>query len=135
MQKEVAQRICGKPATKDYNSLSVLIQYFTTAKTLFQVSPNSFYPEPGVESSVVLLERKQELIPSADNMAYFLKMNRIIFASRRKTLVNNIAHGFPYSKQSIGEALAKMGFMVNIRAENLTVEQIVTLANSFYRMF
>ena len=37
MQKEVALRICGKPSTKDYNALSVLIQYFTKAEKLFEI--------------------------------------------------------------------------------------------------
>ena len=37
MQKEVALRICGKPSTKDYNALSVLIQYNHKAELLFDV--------------------------------------------------------------------------------------------------
>ena len=53
MQKEVAQRICGKPSTKDYNALSVLLQYFTNPKIVLDVKPSSFYPQPTVDSSVV----------------------------------------------------------------------------------
>ena len=44
VQKEVAMRLSGKPSTKDYNSLSVLIQYYTNVKILFNVSPKSFIP-------------------------------------------------------------------------------------------
>ena len=51
MQKEVAQRICGKPSTKDYNALSVLLQYFTNPKIVLDVKPSSFYPQPTVDSS------------------------------------------------------------------------------------
>ena len=61
MQKEVALRICGKPSTKDYNSLSVLIQYFTNPKYLFTVKPGSFYPEPGVDSAVIEIKYKDEI--------------------------------------------------------------------------
>ena len=53
MQKEVADRICGKSGTKDYNSLSVFIQFYAKAKPIIQVPPTCFYPAPDVNSTVV----------------------------------------------------------------------------------
>ena len=84
VQKEVAKRLAGKPSTKDYNSLSVLIQYYMEAHILFNVSPKSFIPEPAVDSSVILLERKKQTLPLTSE-AFFLKFNRAIFVQRRKT--------------------------------------------------
>lgn len=132
MQKEVALRITGKPSTKDYNSLSVLIQYFTEAKLLFNVSPNCFYPAPEVESSVIEVKRKEKISNPAINLEFFLKFNRNIFAQRRKTLMNNLQNSYKIEKQIFIDALNELQLPLTVRAENLTVDQIVNLANYIY---
>ena len=132
MQKEVALRITGKPSTKDYNSLSVLIQYFTEAKLLFNVSPNCFYPAPEVESSVIEVKRKEKITNPAINLEFFLKFNRNIFAQRRKTLMNNLQNSYKFEKQIFIDALNELQLPLTVRAENLTVDQIVNLANYIY---
>ncbi|HON64659.1 MAG TPA: 16S rRNA (adenine(1518)-N(6)/adenine(1519)-N(6))-dimethyltransferase RsmA [Bacilli bacterium] len=133
MQKEVADRICGKPSTKDYNSLSVLIQYLTVPKKLFNISPKSFIPAPDVESSVVLIKRKETLFPEVLDMDYFYRFNRAIFQQRRKTIVNNLASFMGYAKETVAGLLKEECISENVRAESLAVEQIVKLANRFYR--
>lgn len=132
MQKEVALRITGKPSTKDYNSLSVLIQYFTDAKLLFNVSPNCFYPAPEVESSVIEVKRKGKITNPAIDLEFFLKFNRNIFAQRRKTLMNNLQNSYKIEKQIFIDALNELQLPLTVRAENLTVDQIVNLANYIY---
>lgn len=133
VQKEVANRLSGKPSTKDYNSLSVLIQYYTNVKTLFNVSPKAFIPQPEVDSSVIMIERKKELLPLL-NEEYFLKFNRSIFAQRRKTLANNLKQAFKYSQELINQVLNENNISTTIRAESLTIEQIVNIANQFYKL-
>ena len=132
MQKEVALRITGKPSTKEYNSLSVLIQYFTDARLLFNVSPNCFYPAPEVESSVIAVQRKEKITNPAINLDFFLKFNRNIFAQRRKTLMNNLQTAYKIDKQIFIDAFTKQNLSLTIRAENLSVDQIVTLSNYIY---
>ena len=133
MQKEVAMRICGKPKTKDYNALSVFIQYYSNAKIAINVSPNCFYPAPDVESSVVLIERK-EITNKALCEESFNNFVKWIFAQRRKTLMNNI------SKTSISKDLAKeklesLGFSQTVRSEELSVDDVVNLFNSIYKEY
>ncbi len=128
VQKEVAERFCGKPSTKDYNGLSVLIQYYTNTKILFDVSPKCFIPEPDVTSSVIMIERRDELMHVKDEK-FFLKFNKWIFSMRRKTLYNNIKKYINISKEEIEQVYCKNNLDINVRAENLTVEQIVKLAN------
>ncbi len=130
VQKEFAKRLAGKPSTKDYNSLSVLIQYYMEAHILFNVSPKSFIPEPAVDSSVILLERKKQTLPLTSE-AFFLKFNRAIFVQRRKTIYNNLKSSFGYNKEMIESILIKHNLSLNVRAEELTVEQIVSLSNDF----
>lgn len=135
MQTEVAKRICGKPSTKEYNCLSVLIQYFTYPKILFHVKPHSFYPEPLVDSSVVELNYKDEIIDKAIDGEYFLKFNRAIFSQRRKTLFNNIIKAYAYNKDEIMRILKMHQIEKDTRSEALTVKQIVDLSNDFYQTF
>lgn len=132
MQLEVADRICGKPSTKDYNSLSVLMQYFTTCRLAIKVGAGCFYPEPNVDSAVVLVKHKDIIDHPALNEEYFKKFNRIVFAQRRKTLANNLKQGFGYSKELIENILNKNNISLTIRTEALKVEEIVILANEFY---
>ena len=61
-QKEVAQRICEKPGTKAYGILSVLCQTYYHAQYHFNVSPAVFSPPPKVDSGVLSLKRKEDLI-------------------------------------------------------------------------
>ena len=131
IQKEVAERFVAKPNTKDYNALSVLIQYFTKAEKLFDVSPNAFVPAPKVSSSVIHLCYKDEEELTGDDLAFFLKFNRNIFKQRRKTLVNNLSANYPISKEEAGNVLEKHGFSKTIRSEVLTVEEIVSLSKIF----
>ena len=131
IQKEVADRFVAKPNTKDYNALSVLIQYFTNAEKLFDVSPNAFIPAPKVSSSVIHLSYKDKVSLSGDDLAFFLKFNRNIFKQRRKTLVNNICTSFNISKESAAKILLDNGFKDTIRSEALSVEEIVNLSKIF----
>jgi 16S rRNA (adenine1518-N6/adenine1519-N6)-dimethyltransferase len=131
IQKEVAERFVAKPNTKDYNALSVLIQYFTKAEKLFDVSPSAFVPAPKVSSSVIHLCYKEEPILTGENLEFFLKFNRNIFKQRRKTFVNNITSSYNISKEEAASILENNGFSKTIRSEVLTVEEIVRLSQIF----
>ena len=133
MQKEVAERICGKPKTKDYNALSVFIQYYSNAKIAINVPSNSFYPAPEVESSVVLIERK-EIVNKADCEDAFNKFVKWIFAQRRKTLINNISKT-SIPKEIVKAALEQNGHSASVRSEELSVDQIVNLFNIIYKEY
>lgn len=132
MQTEVAKRLCGKPSTKDYNALSVLIQYFTNPYIAFNVNSKSFFPEPNVESSVVIIEKKKEPLLEVYDLDFFLKFNRNIFTQRRKTLYNNIQKAYDYDKNLIKKIIVDNGLSESVRSEELEVRQIVKLANDFY---
>lgn len=133
MQKEVAERLLGKPSTKDYNALSVLVQYFTKVERVINVPKTAFYPVPAVDSTVIKLTYKEEILTKAINTDFFLKFNRAIFKQRRKTLANNISASFNLSKNDVQNILIKEGHNPQIRAENLTVDEIVLLSNVFFK--
>ena len=88
-QKEVAQRICENPGTKAYGILSVLCQTYYHTQYHFNVSPNVFSPPPKVDSGVLSLKRKEDLIIDFDEELLF-KIVKTGFQQRRKTLRNSL---------------------------------------------
>lgn len=131
MQLEVANRLTSKPSTKDYNSLSVVIQYKTTAKIALKVPRTVFVPAPNVDSAVVKLVVKEKREETPDNEKVFYKLVRSSFTQRRKTLVNNLSSQFGKPKQEIIDILETNGFRKDIRAEKLSVLDFIQLSNNF----
>lgn len=131
VQKEVGLRLTGKPKTKDYNSLSVLMDLQTNSKILFNVSRNCFYPAPEVDSVIILVKRVEKDYSLKDR-SNFLKFVQSIFEMRRKTLLNNIIHKYNISKEKVIESFNCFSFSESIRAEELTVGQIVDLYNYLF---
>jgi 16S rRNA (adenine1518-N6/adenine1519-N6)-dimethyltransferase len=126
MQDEVADRICSRPDVKDYNSLSVAIQYRASAKKVLKISRNIFIPKPNVDSAVIRLDLYDESPYKTIYEEEFFKLIRVAFAQRRKTLVNNMKQG-NYDKNLILEFIHKKGFNEAVRSEELNVKDFVEL--------
>ena len=126
VQKELAQRLTADINTKDYNALSVLMRYKTDTSILFDVSRNVFLPMPNVDSAFIKMALvKREL--GIENEAHFGAYLQKIFASRRKTLVNNLNTAYGFNKEKLNTLIEEFGYDFRIRAENLSLEEIVKL--------
>lgn len=132
LQKEVAERLTATPSSKEYGSLSLFTAYHAEVKRLFNISKNSFYPVPQVDSAVILLTVRSSPHVKVNNETILFDLIRKGFLSRRKTLVNSLmAQGnLSISKQELLKILKKLGFDPNIRAEELSLEQFAMLANA-----
>lgn len=128
VQKEVGERLTGKPNTKDYNALSVVMQLKTDSKLVAKVGPNSFYPAPNVDS-VLLLVKTIKNVLEANLEAKFIKFVQDIFAQRRKTIINNINDKYGKNKQQLIEIFEKKNININVRAESLDLNEIKDLFN------
>ncbi|MBE4704174.1 16S rRNA (adenine(1518)-N(6)/adenine(1519)-N(6))-dimethyltransferase RsmA [Spiroplasma platyhelix] len=124
MQKEVAQRLNAEIGTKSYSNLSVMCQFYCQVKVMFDVKPQSFFPAPKVTSSVVLFEVRDSV--TLENEKQFWFFVRSCFASKRKTLINNLTAYLP--KDQAIALLASLNWPLTIRAENLTFKM-------FYELF
>lgn len=127
MQLEVANRICGKPATKEYNALSVWIEYRAKATRVIKVPRTVFVPAPNVDSAVVRLDVYDTLPVSAKDEAVFSNVIRQCFAQRRKTLYNNLSHA--YDKELILRMLDDLNIQSSVRAEVLSLTDFVRISN------
>lgn len=131
MQKEVGARLSSKPRSKDYNALSVLMQYKTISKIEFDVSRNCFLPVPNVESVVISVKRiKNDYTPS--NEPKFLSFIQNIFIQKRKTLLNNILSSYNFEKENIKEIIRKLGHSESVRSEELNLKQIIDLYEEIF---
>lgn len=129
VQKEAAKRICAPPGSRECGAVSASVWYHAEPRLLFQVNRGSFLPPPNVDSAVIRLDlRKAPPVQVGDEAAFF-GMVRSAFAQRRKTAANSISSAGKYPKEQVENALEQMGVARNVRAEQLTLEQLAELAN------
>ncbi len=130
-QKELAQRLIASPGGKDYGRLTVMLGYYARLERLMDVSPESFHPRPKIVSTVLRFSYRDKLEPSLDDEALFSRVVAGAFSQRRKTLRNALQAGLPEADALAALALADIDS--GRRAETLSVEEFVRLANAFSR--
>ena len=134
IQREVAQRICAGPGSKDYGAFSIYCQYYTAPEILFEVPPACFIPAPKVTSAVVrMLPRSpEERMSLAGDPSHFFLVVRAAFAQRRKTLLNALAAAFgaQCSKEALAQAIAACGLPPDVRGERLSIPQFDQLSRT-----
>jgi len=119
-QKEMAERVVSPPGKKSYGIISVLVQAYYDAELLFQVDKALFNPPPNVQSAVIRLTRKENLILGC-NEKLFRQVVKQTFNQRRKMLRNTIKSFF---KTEVPE-----NDFLTKRPEQLSVEDFVALTN------
>lgn len=127
VQKEVAVRMAAKPGEDDYSSLSVLCNWAYDVKNLMDLSGANFWPKPNVDSRTVVFTRKEDF-PRCKDPKLFIKMQRALFSLRRKTVRNNL-QGFIKNKEKTLLYLEKAGIDQMLRAEVLTIDQMLLLSD------
>ena len=125
VQKEVGERFSALPGNRNYGSISVFLSYFYNIKKEFSVSRKEFVPEPNVDSVVISFTKKNELLPLKDTELFF-HLVRDSFQFKRKNIKNNLKK---YDLEIVLSVLQKYGYDLTVRAEQLSVEIFVELAN------
>jgi len=124
LQREVAERICSCPGSKNYGILSVLLQAWYDVEYLLKVNPGSFYPPPEVTSSVLRLKRNARTgIPV--NEQQFNTLVRTAFNKRRKMLRNSLKAYIPADRSNLP--------FLDKRPEQLSVEEFLELATKIFK--
>jgi 16S rRNA (adenine1518-N6/adenine1519-N6)-dimethyltransferase len=126
VQKEVAERLYAKPSTKAFGALSIRVRYLAECELICPVPARDFSPPPKVDSAVVrLTPRKFEIV--ANNPKLLDNLVRLGFSTRRKMLRNNLQSAI--DREALAELLISLDLNPEVRAEDLSVEQWVNLAN------
>ncbi|MEG0816042.1 16S rRNA (adenine(1518)-N(6)/adenine(1519)-N(6))-dimethyltransferase RsmA [Cetobacterium sp.] len=130
VQKEVAERVCSKSG-KERSVLTLAVEYYGEAEYLFTIPKAFFTPAPKVDSAFMSIKfyddgRYEKKISEE----LFFKYVKAAFSNKRKNIINNLTT-LGHSKDFIREKLEKLQIAETERAENLTIEQFIELAEIF----
>lgn len=133
IQREVAKRICAKPATADYGAFTVLVNWYAEPELLFDVPPSCFIPQPKVTSSVIRLKTRSEPPVKVKEKTLFFRVVRAAFGMRRKTLTNALSANFnELNKADIENLLTACGFDPKIRGEVLSIGDFAAISDAIF---
>jgi 16S rRNA (adenine1518-N6/adenine1519-N6)-dimethyltransferase len=125
-QREVAQRIVAKPGTESYGRLSVLAQWRSQPKILFDVARSAFVPPPKITSSIVRFEPLARPVAPAE-LRDLEKVTAAAFGQRRKMLRQSLKSLAADTEGRISAA----GLDPTMRPEQLSVTEFASLARAF----
>lgn len=121
LQKEVAKRIVAQD--KKESILSVSVKAYGTPKYIMTVHKKYFSPSPNVDSAILLIDDISKDFFKDLNEKGFFSFIKKAFSQRRKKLTNNIED----SKEKIDMAFARSGISKEVRAEDLTLQELKRL--------
>lgn len=128
VQKELAQRLGATVNTKEYNALSIMMDYLFERKLIMKVPPHCFLPRPKVESQVIQLTFKE--VHDNINRTQFFEFLRNSFTQRRKTIFNNLRTFLDV--ELIRKGLLSVGIDESRRPESISLEEFLKLYEVFY---
>lgn len=123
VQEEVGRRFTAKPGTRDYSSFTLFLNFYSTPRYAFTVSNHCFYPEPSIQSAIVVLDLKEP--PYVSDVDSFFIMTRKAFEHRRKMLRGSLRD--LYDPQKIISALEQIGKPPEARPEELSLKEFLAL--------
>jgi 16S rRNA (adenine1518-N6/adenine1519-N6)-dimethyltransferase len=135
-QREMAERILGRPGTKEHGPLSALVALGYTGEFVRRVPAEAFRPRPKVASVVLRLSRREGFPRShpAGELASFSVFLRALFGGRRKALRAALARGVELRRGAAppgDEALAGIslppGLSWRSRPEEASAEALLAL--------
>ena len=128
VQKEVAERLSEIPGGKETGAITYSIYYYTDAKILINVPKDSFIPAPEVTSSVIQFKILNEPRVKVNNEEQLFKLIKQGFLMKRKTLVNALTGFQNKEKGDIINILNELNINEKVRAEQLSLEDFVRIA-------
>ena len=114
-QKEVADRIISKINTSNYGRLSILSNWKLDIKKVMNISPNSFFPKPKIESTLLIFSPKNNFF-KIKNPKNLEMITRIFFSQRRKMINKPLSQIF----QNPYQIAKKFNINLNLRPQNLS---------------
>lgn len=130
VQKEAAQRLCAKVGSRESGAITVGVNYYGSARCLFNVSRGSFMPSPNVDSAVIRIDIDPNRRLDEEAEKFFFKMVKCGFSQRRKTAANALSSQLGIEKSIIYGALGQLGLPEAARIEQLDMEQLIMLSES-----
>jgi 16S rRNA (adenine1518-N6/adenine1519-N6)-dimethyltransferase len=131
VQREVGERLAAVPGSKAYGATSVLAQLACEVRVLRRVPRTVFYPEPNVESALVVMRRRAPAPPPE-----LTALVHAAFAHRRKAMAGSLAlvpGAAEGLRDATRDALVATGHPADARAERIPAEDWSRLADGIGR--
>jgi len=132
-QKEVGDRICAKPATRDYGILSVFCQLYFDVKRVALIPPGAFKPPPKVDSAVISFCRLDSPRYDIEDEVFLRRVVKAAFSQRRKTLRNTLKSN-DFTAEVIEQACQESHIDPARRGETLSLAEFANLAHSLLHL-
>jgi 16S rRNA (adenine1518-N6/adenine1519-N6)-dimethyltransferase len=132
IQKELGERIIAEPSCKDYSALSIWMQSQCDCEILRILPPSAFWPRPKVDSAILRIVPNASKRSSIVDLDFFHTRLRAMFLHRRKFLRSQLISAMQelMTKEQVDAVLDQLGLEPNLRAEQLTVQQMISLLES-----
>lgn len=132
VQKEVGDKLLSGPCDEGYGPLAILCQYTCEVSRALDVPAACFTPPPRVDSSFMVLRRRQTPLCTPKDEALFLRLIRAAFAMRRKTLLNNLTAGLALTREQAAQAIEEAGLSPAVRGEELSIRMLCALSDRIH---
>lgn len=127
IQKEVAERICANPGSRQAGAITYYVNYYSSSKIIGNVSKTSFIPNPKVESCIVKLTKLEKPKVEVKDEKMLFELIKTNFTKRRKNILNSLSSVI--EKEKLEQILEKLDINPQIRGEELTLEQYAEIVN------
>ena len=128
VQKEAAARLCAPMPSRDCGAVTAAVRYYSEPQVLFPVGRGSFMPAPNVDSCVIRLDIRKELLLPEEQERQLFRVVKGAFSQRRKTLQNTLSSSLGMPKADIAAALEQIGQKPTARAEELSLDEFIALS-------
>lgn len=132
VQKEAGERLCAQVGTRGAGAVTVAVHYYADSEILFDVARDCFMPSPKVDSVVIRLKIRKENKFAVRDEKLFFSIVKCAFSQRRKTALNSISGTMGLPKETLADLFDGLGIDKNIRAEKLTMEDFVHIADEIH---
>ena len=122
-QKEVAERIISHFNTPTYGRLSIICNWKLNIKKIIDIKPNSFWPKPRVDSSLLVFTPKKKFF-ELKNSKTIEHVTRIFFNQKRK----KIKKPFNQLFDNADLIAKKLNIDLNLRPQNLDFQNYYSIA-------
>lgn len=128
VQLEVAERLSANAGGAAYGALTVFVRAAFEVERAFVVKRGAFYPQPNVDSAVVVLTTRRPRI--AEETDAFRKLVHAAFGQRRKTLRNAWKNAFDWTPEDLSRTALTAGIDLDDRGEALDVHAFARMARA-----
>ncbi|NJD90990.1 MAG: 16S rRNA (adenine(1518)-N(6)/adenine(1519)-N(6))-dimethyltransferase RsmA [Geobacter sp.] len=130
LQKEVGDRLCAAPATKEYGILTLFCSLHYDVRREFIVRPGSFHPVPKVDSAVLVFKGLGSPREDVGDERLFRRVVKAAFSQRRKTLWNCLKSAGLASDEQLTAVLASCAIAPRRRGETLSLKEFAAMTRA-----